>query len=81
MHADDRRTRLIAFAVITLVFVVSMSALIYWAVNVASPKISSNVAANSQAPNTLSPNENTQQTQGLRCTLSFDDGVTASQPF
>lgn len=43
MHAEDRRTRLIAFAVITIVFAISMTALIYWAINVATARISSRV--------------------------------------
>jgi hypothetical protein len=33
---SERKTRLIAFVVITVVFVISVAALLYWAVNVAT---------------------------------------------
>lgn len=52
MQTDDKKTRLLALAVITLVFIVSMTVLVYWAVNVASAKIHSKVFGyiNSQNP-------------------------------
>jgi len=36
---SERKTRLIAFVVITLVFVFSVAALLYWAVNVATARL------------------------------------------
>lgn len=46
MRSDDRRIRILALAMITLVFVVFMGALLYWAVNVASKGIQSRVFVN-----------------------------------
>lgn len=79
MHADDRKTRLIAFAVITLVFAVSMSALVYWAVNVAQGEIDSKPVLNVQTPIPSTPNESLGN-QGIATTFALD-GVTASQLF
>jgi hypothetical protein len=45
LRGDDRRTRLIVFIVITLVFLFSVAALLYWAITVAAARISSRVAA------------------------------------
>jgi hypothetical protein len=46
---SDRKIRLIAFIVITLVFVVSVAALLYWAVNVAAARISARSTVRFQA--------------------------------
>ncbi len=43
MHWSDRRIRFLALAVITTIFIVSMTALVYWAMNIASPRIKSRV--------------------------------------
>jgi hypothetical protein len=80
MHADDRRTRFIALLVITLVFVVSMTALVYWAVNVASGEINSNAVRNVQTPIPSTPNKN-MGNQGLETTFALDDDVTVSRIF
>jgi hypothetical protein len=45
LTADDRRTRLIAFVVITLAFIISVAALLYWAINVAAAHVSSRIMA------------------------------------
>jgi hypothetical protein len=50
---DNMRIRRIAFIVITLVFIISVAAMIYWSVNVAAARISSRLTANLQAPNPL----------------------------
>jgi hypothetical protein len=36
VDVDERRKRLIAFIVITLIFIISIAALLYWAINVAA---------------------------------------------
>jgi hypothetical protein len=46
---DNMRMQRIAFVVITLVFIISVAAMIYWAVNVAAARISSRLAINLQA--------------------------------
>jgi len=48
----DRKTRRIAFIVITLVFIVSVVALLYWAINVASARLNERITSQIQ---TLSP--------------------------
>ena len=52
-EVDDRRRRLIAFVVITLVFIVSIAALVYWAMNVATARINSRITAHLQVFNPL----------------------------
>jgi flagellar basal body-associated protein FliL len=49
---SERKNRIIAFIVITLVFVVSVAALLYWAVNVATARLSERTIKQVQA---LSP--------------------------
>jgi len=65
MQTDDKKTRFLALAVITLVFIVSMTALVYWAVNVASPKIQSKVFMHIQSHNPLITNTAVAQLLGL----------------
>lgn len=45
LHADDKRTRRFAFIVITIVFVVSIAVLLYWAINTATAQINSRTTA------------------------------------
>ncbi len=53
MQDNERQNRLIAFVVITIVFVVSVGALLYWAINVATARISSKTSAHFDALNPL----------------------------
>jgi hypothetical protein len=51
---SKRKTRRIAFVVITLVFVVSIAALLYWAVNVATARLNGRTIKQLQAsPQTI----------------------------
>jgi hypothetical protein len=52
-EVDDKRRRLIAFVVITLVFGVSVASLLYWAINVAATRINSRITSHLQAFNPL----------------------------
>ncbi len=61
MGTDDRRTRILALALITLVFVVFTTALLYWAVNVASKGIQSRVFINTHERNPLAKNSIVEQ--------------------
>ncbi|HJW66074.1 MAG TPA: hypothetical protein VJ507_04740 [Candidatus Bathyarchaeia archaeon] len=47
---SERKNRLIAFVVITLVFVISIAALLYWAVNVATASLTRRTTSQDQAP-------------------------------
>jgi hypothetical protein len=81
LRVEDRRTRLFAFFVITLVFVFSMIALIYWAVNVASAKISSRAIGNVQPTIPTFPNASNLSTQGLATTPNYGGKPMFSPPF
>jgi flagellar basal body-associated protein FliL len=71
MQTDDRKTRLIAFAVITLVFVVSMSGVVYWAINVSSAEIPPQAASNPKIQAPIAPTES--------ATLTLNFAVTSSR--
>lgn len=47
LHTDDKKTRRVAFVVITIVFLASVAALLYWAINVAAARISSRITTHS----------------------------------
>jgi hypothetical protein len=64
MQIDDRRTRFLSLAVMTLVFIVFMTALVYWAVNVASPRIQSKVFVNFRHEKPLFTNSTVEQLMG-----------------
>ncbi len=53
LHADDRKTRRLAFVIITTVFLVSVAALLYWAINVAAAKMSSRITTHSYNHNPI----------------------------
>jgi hypothetical protein len=65
MQTDDRRTRILALVLITLIFVVFMAALVYWAVNVASPGIQSKVFVNVHERNPLVTDSTVKHVVGL----------------
>lgn len=74
---DDRRKRRIAFVVITLVFVISVAALIYWAVNVAAARISSKLTVNFHALNPIKHGANYEANQPLSIIFQSERKVTA----
>jgi len=63
---SDRKTRRVAFVVITLVFVLSVAALLYWAVNVATahPNEKSLEQLQAVSPRTIIPEERVLLTSG-----------------
>jgi len=48
---EDRKKRLIAFVVITVVFIFCVVALLYWAVNLAAARINSRITTHLQSSN------------------------------
>ncbi len=80
MGTDDRRTRILALALITLVFVVFTTALLYWAVNVAPKGIQSRVFINTHERNPLAKNSIVEQiveTPTQICHLDFAFGKSS----
>lgn len=69
VQTDDKKTRLLALVVITLVFIVSMTALVYWAVNVASAKIHSKVFVHIPSQNPLVTSTAVARLLGIGCKI------------
>ncbi len=76
LHADDRRTRLLAFVITTLVFVGSMLALVGWAINVASKDLGSKSLQNVQTTSLLNLNASTRN-QVSEIAFAFGDFTTS----
>ena len=79
MQTDDKKTRLLALPLITLVFMVSMTALVYWAVNVASARIHSKVFVHMDSQNPLVTSASVAQLLEIGARLGLNDESVSCQ--
>ena len=79
MQTDDKKTRLLALALTTLIFMVSMTALVYWAVNVASARINSKVFVHMDSQNPLVTSATVAQLLEIGARLGLNDESVSCQ--